>query len=140
MGNALQTERHGPALGLPTRLVEWSDSHALRALIAAGADAPGNLILGDLARERFLSAPDAQPAGLADYPGLALAAERGEQPGASAGGEQPKFIAYAGDRHVIVKFTAADDNPVSRRWRDLLLAEHHALETLRVAGVSSPCS
>lgn len=133
-------QKHGAGLGLPSRLVEWSDSHALRALIAAGYDVPGNLILGDVARERFLSAPDAQPASRADYPDLAVAAERGDQPGSSAGGEQPKFIAYAGDSHLIVKFTSEDDNPVSRRWRDLLLAEHHALETLRAGGVSAPRS
>lgn len=133
-------EKHGAGLGLPSRLVEWSDSHALRALIAVGYDVPGNVILGDVAREQFLSAPDAQPVSREDYPDLAAAAEHGEQPGSSAGGEQPKFIAYADERHVIVKFTSEDDNPVSRRWRDLLLAEHHALETLRAADVSSPRS
>jgi hypothetical protein len=31
-----------------------------------------------------------------------------------------------------VKFTAPDDNPVSERWRDLLLAEHLALSVLGV--------
>jgi hypothetical protein len=33
---------------------------------------------------------------------------------------------------VLVKFTAADTNPVSQRWRDLLLAEHLALAVLGV--------
>jgi hypothetical protein len=131
-------QRHGAGLGLPSRLMEWSDSHAIRALVAAGDDVPGNLILGDVARDRFLSAPEPRSVSQADYPALASAAERGEQPGSSAGGEQPKFIAYAGRQHVMVKFTSEDDNPVSRRWRDLLLTEHHALETLRVAGVSAP--
>lgn len=130
-------ERYGAGLGLPSRLAEWSDSHALRALIAAGHDVPGNLILGDLTRERFLNAPAPLPASPDDYPALAAAAERGEQPGSSAGGEQPKFIAYTGERHVIVKFSTEDDNPVSGRWRDLLLAEHHALETLRAAGINA---
>lgn len=132
--------RHGPGLGLPSRLVEWSDSHALRALIAVGHDVPGNVLLGDMAREHFLSAPDAQSVSRDDYPAFAAAAERGEQPGSSAGGEQPKFIAYAQNRHLIVKFTADGDNPIARRWRDLLLAEHHALESLRMAGVSAACS
>ena len=36
---------------------------------------------------------------------------------------------------MIVKFSAREDNAVSERWRDLLLAEHHALETLHEAGV-----
>jgi hypothetical protein len=35
----------------------------------------------------------------------------------------------------LVKFTVADDNPIAQRWRDLLLAEHLALETLANCGV-----
>jgi hypothetical protein len=53
-------------------------------------------------------------------------------PGSSAGGEQPKFCAYTERGHVLVKFSAPDDNPVSERWRDLLLAEHLALSVLGV--------
>nr|BCG50879.1 hypothetical protein [Enterobacter cloacae] len=67
-----------------------------------------------------------------DYPSLALAVSSGEVPGSSAGGEQPKFCTYTERGHVIVKFTAADDNPISERWRDLLLAEHLALSVLGV--------
>ena len=37
--------------------------------------------------------------------------------------------------HVIVKFSTAEDNAVSERWRDLLLAEHWALSTLADNGV-----
>jgi len=33
---------------------------------------------------------------------------------------------------VLVKFSAPDDNPVSERWRDLLLAEHLALSVLGI--------
>jgi hypothetical protein len=59
----------------------------------------------------------------------------------SAAGEQPKFATYAqttrGDAHQIVKFTLPDDNPITERWRDLLLAEHHALQTLSDAGVAA---
>jgi len=40
-----------------------------------------------------------------------------------------------GPRHVIVKFSEREEGPVSERWRDLLLAEHLALETLREAGI-----
>jgi serine/threonine protein kinase HipA of HipAB toxin-antitoxin module len=36
---------------------------------------------------------------------------------------------------VLVKFSEPDAGPVGERWRDLLLAEHLALETLREAGV-----
>jgi hypothetical protein len=68
----------------------------------------------------------------AAYPALALAVSSGEAPGSSAGGEQPKFCTYTERGHVIVKFTALDDNPISERWRDLLQAEHLALKTLGV--------
>lgn len=40
-----------------------------------------------------------------------------------------------GPRHVIVKFSELEAGPVTERWRDLLLAEHYALETLRDAGI-----
>lgn len=137
--------RHGGALGLPARLVDWSDSHALRALIANGEDVVGNLLLGEIARDRFLAA--ALPAPVAEaqkadrYVALAREAAGGNLPGSSAGGEQPKFVAYAttpeGPRHVLVKFTEPDAGPVGERWRDLLLAEHLALATLREAGIAA---
>ena len=137
--------RHGAELGLPQRLGEWSDTHVLRALLAHGHDVVGNLLLGDVARDRFLATPLPEPIAeeqkLDAYAQLAKNAARGEIPGSSAGGEQAKFTAYAttldGPRHVLVKFSEADDNPVSERWRDLLLAEHLALETLRDAGIAA---
>lgn len=61
-----------------------------------------------------------------------MAAGAGDLPGSLAGGEQPKFCAYTERGHVLVKFSTQDDNPVSERWRDLLLAEHLALATLGV--------
>jgi hypothetical protein len=135
--------RAGVALGLPPRLTDWNDTHALRALLAHGHDIVGNLLLGDTAREQFLAAPLAEPIAAerkaASYARLAQEAARGEVPGSSAGGEQPKFTTCAetpaGPRHVLVKFSEAEDSPVSERWRDLLLAEHLALETLREAGI-----
>lgn len=135
--------RHGAALGLPARLGDWSDTHALRALLAHGHDAVGNLLLGDDARARFLDAPVPAPLAAADQPAtyarLAREAARGELPGSSAGGEQPKFTAWTdtpdGPRQVIVKFSEAEGGPVPERWRDLLLAEHLALATLHDADV-----
>jgi len=135
--------RHGAALGLPERLNDWTDTHVLRALLAHGHDLVGNLLLGDVARERFLAGPPPSPieeeGKAAQYARLAGEAARGEVPGSSAGGEQPKFTAFAatpnGPCHVIVKFSEVVEGPVSERWRDLLLAEHLALETLREAGI-----
>lgn len=122
-------EHYATALGLPPRLTEWTDTHMLRALLAHGHDVIGNLLLGDIARERFIDAPLPVPVDPADYPAHAEAAERGDVPGTSAGGEQPKFVAFT-DRHVLVKFSSAEDNPVARRWRDLLAAEHIAAQVL----------
>jgi len=74
------------------------------------------------------------PVDPAQYSALAEAAKRGDLPGSSAGGEQPKFVAFTG-RQVLVKFTAAEDNPVSCRWRDLLAAECSAAQVLLDAGI-----
>lgn len=53
-------------------------------------------------------------------------------PGSSAGGEQPKFTAFCGNRaaHVIVKFSPPGNSDVARRWRDILITEYHAAEAL----------
>lgn len=124
---------YAAGLGLPANPEHWSDTEVIRALHAHGHDAIGNLLIGELARDRFIGMP--LPFSLdraADYPVLARAAAAGEVPGSSAGGEQPKFCAYSERGHVLVKFSAPDDNPVSERWRDLLLAEHLALSVLGV--------
>lgn len=123
--------RHAPALGLPADVEQWSDAHVMHALLHQGHDVVGNLLVGERARELFLKMPepvtvDRQTA----YPELARAAASGESPGSSAGGEQPKFGAYTDQGHVLVKYSAQEDNAISERWRDLLLAEHHALAVL----------
>lgn len=135
--------RHAATLGLPAQLNDWTDTHALRALIAHGHDPVGNLLLGEISRQYFLSMPNSPiipEVGLGEaFARLAEEAARGEAPGSSAGGEQPKFAAYVETanepQHVLVKFTNNSDNEVSERWRDLLLAEHLALQTLREAGI-----
>ncbi|MDW2870122.1 type II toxin-antitoxin system HipA family toxin YjjJ [Enterobacter hormaechei] len=125
--------RFSTELGLPANPENWTDSDVIRALLAHGHDAVGNVLIGEQARNHFVDMP--QPVAVARataYPSLALAVSSGEVPGSSAGGEQPKFCTYTERGHVIVKFTAPDDNPISERWRDLLLAEHLALKVLNV--------
>lgn len=144
LGRAFASRLASP-LGLPARLSEWNDTQVLRALLQHGHDAVGNLVLGDGARERLLDAPVPAPVAEAAKPAayvrLAAEAASSDMPGSSAGGEQPKFTAFVdtpdGPRHVLVKFTLPENNPVTERWRDLLLAEHHALETLAVAGIAA---
>lgn len=124
---------YAAALGLPANPEHWGDNEVIRALLVHGHDAIGNLLIGELARDRFIGMPAPCPVDrTADYPALALAAGAGEVPGSSAGGEQPKFCTYTERGHVLVKFSAPDNNPVSERWRDLLLAEHLALTVLGV--------
>lgn len=140
--------RHGAALGLPARLADWNDSHVVRAMLAHGHDLPGNLLLGEAAREHFLVGAAPVQVAAADkpgaYPRLAHEAAEGERPGSSAGGEQPKFASFVetphGPRHVLVKFSEAEESPVSERWRDLLLVEHLALETLNAASIPAASS
>ncbi len=130
-------------LDLPGDLRMWSDDHVLLALAESGEDMVGNLLVGDNARRRWLSAPVMAPLPQDNlavaYPDLARRALAGEPAGSSAGGEQPKFTAYVdapdGPYHALVKFTAPEDNAVSQRWRNLLACEHLALEVLHEVGI-----
>ncbi|MEZ5707288.1 MAG: type II toxin-antitoxin system HipA family toxin YjjJ [Burkholderiaceae bacterium] len=133
-----------PALGLPANLQHWSDDHILKALVNAGEDLPGNLIVGAAAFDRFVTLPTPQrshapvvthPA--QQYPELAAQALGQRLAGSSAGGEQPKFSAVRHGRAVLVKFSPAGDSPVDQRWRDLLICEALALHTLSEAGIAA---
>lgn len=132
--------QHASGLGLPPDVRHWSDTDALRTLLASGGDTVGNLLLGDLARERFVNASAPTAVGADAYPRLAAQALTQGDTWSSAGGEQPKFCAYTDRGHVLVKFTVPDDNAIAARTRDLLLAEHLALETLAAGGVAAAVS
>ncbi|MES2261349.1 MAG: type II toxin-antitoxin system HipA family toxin YjjJ [Pseudomonadota bacterium] len=131
-------------LDLPTDILRWTDEQVLKYISRRSEHAAGDLILGnesyarylsDMARTRQSVIPDADRA--ARYPGMAEHSMQGEPPGSSAGGEQPKFTAIiqrSGEHeiieHVIVKFSPQVDTPSGRRWGDLLICEHLALEVL----------
>jgi hypothetical protein len=134
---------------LPERIQDWSDDDTLRYLARRGEDALGNLIVGNESYRRYLDerslaerdvAPESERERL--YALLADRANQGDAPGSSAGGEQPKFTsAIRRDdgrvEHVIVKFSAPRTSAHGRRWADLLIAEHLAMETLRENGISA---
>lgn len=127
-----------PELSLPVDLRHWNDDHALKAMVLAGDDLPGNLIVGEQALARYLSgvrqtAVVQDPE--VDYPKLAMLAMQGAQPGSSAGGEQPKFSALINRQAMLVKFSPSGDAPGDQRSRDLLVCEHLALRTLAAAGL-----
>lgn len=144
LGRAFARE-HAARLNLPVDPTRWSDDDVLVALVSAGEDMPGDLIVGAPALEAFQHrrAAPLVPVRLREretlYPQRAAAALRGEAPGSSAGGEFAKFTAAIeaqdGVQHVIVKFSPADDNAAAARWRDLLIAEHHAPAALSGLGV-----
>ena len=131
------------ALGLPARLADWNDDHALIAIARRGDDLAGNLIVGEDAFTRWTQTQHGDVIDADDresrYPRMAEQALAGELPGSSAGGEQPKFTAQVRDlngiRHVLVKFCGALSTPVGRRWADLLVCEHLALQTVAEAGL-----
>ena len=127
-----------PELSLPADLRHWNDDHALKAMVLAGDDLPGNLIVGEQALAGYLSgarqtAVVQQPE--VDYPRLAMLAMQGAQPGSSAGGEQPKFSALVNGQAMLVKFSPSGDAPGDERSRELLVCEHLALQTLAAAGL-----
>lgn len=131
-------------LQLPPDPRAWSDDDVLVALSRAGGDTVGDLIVGDEALRRWQAGRLDAPAPLAGselpaaYLALAAQAVAGGGAGSSAAGEFPKFVALrAPDHvpegmprtpHVLVKFSGAGGTPAERRWADLLLAEHLALQ------------
>jgi hypothetical protein len=136
---------HGPLLGLPTDPNRWSDDQTLLALANTGYDSPGNLLVGEESASHFqtnafFSKPDGAvlpvptERRLQAYPEFARLALSGEVVGSSAGGEQPKFnieiLRNDQPVHVMVKFTAPQDNAATRRWRSLLICEHVAFQVL----------
>lgn len=118
---------------------DWSDDDILHVTSTLGFDLPGDLILGDSAYRLFLARGAARAALTeqdipAAYPAQASSAMAGGDAGYSAGGEFPKFTAYR-DRDgiavdVIVKFSGADNSAAVRRWSDLLVCEHLALQVI----------
>ena len=129
------------SLAVPEGLNDWTDDDVLHVLSTRGHDQSGDLILGDLAYECHLAARRdwertlVMQTSIAEaYPALASQAVAQGVVGSSAAGEFPKFTAMVemgGEPvAVIVKFSGADDSPAVRRWADLLVCEHIALETL----------
>ncbi len=135
-----QFSRANPGLGLPDELNRWTDDDVLRSLVLRGEDFPGNLLLGD-AFDRWATlrpAPIPRASRARAYPQLAEQAIAGGLPGSSAGGEQPKFVVLvagrSGPQWLLVKFSPRMGSAVGRRWADLLVLEHLALEAMRAVG------
>jgi hypothetical protein len=136
-------------LGVSPHPAEWHDDDVLHLLTQRGSDATGNLIVGDVALQRWLQAK-AEPLTLISEAQTEQAyAQKADQASAlgavvsSAAGEFPKFTALRAlggslTPHVIVKFSGAEPSGAVQRWADLLVCEHIALQTLQISqGVAS---
>jgi hypothetical protein len=138
MGRAFARE-HAAVLQVPEDPTKWNDDDALHALSLMGADSIGCFIIGQAAYRLWLdrrrAAPVVAHTGEQVEDAYAQSAERSLRQGiagSSAGGEFPKFPAVreldGRKAHVLVKFSGSDDTPGTRRWSDLLVCEHLALE------------
>ena len=134
-------------LGLPPRSNDWQEDHALIALVRRGEDTMGNLVVGQESLDRYFrmvqatGSPIASEARAESYPRLAGEAMEGQPAGSSAGGEQPKFTTTIEQdgivRNVLVKFSPPTGSEEGRRWADLLVCEHHALQITQQAGIAA---
>lgn len=118
---------------------DWSDDDIVYVLSRAGSDVSGNLVLGDMALERWMQTRLEAEAPLREaklgpaYAELATNALASGLHGSSAAGDFPKFSARrelprSRTPHVLVKFSGVDGSAAVRRWADLLVCEHLALE------------
>lgn len=110
----------------------WTATQILTYLVEQGTDLPGDLVLGNRALETATRPP--RETSVDDYPALADQVLSGSVPGSSAGGEQPKFTTFGPAGHVLVKFSPRGNSLEAIRWRDILIAEHHAGQMLRETG------
>jgi len=138
-------------LDLPDNILHWTDEQILKYISRRSEHAAGDLMLGNESYARYIESCAALerqviPAGerVVRYPGMAEDAMQGESPGSSAGGEQPKFTAVIRREddgmlveHVIVKFSPQVSTPSGRRWGDLLICEHLALQVLARNGIAA---
>lgn len=152
LGRQLALAEHR-RLGVAPNPEAWGDDDVVHVLSQLGSDTSGSLILGHAAfeawQQRKLQPPQpvrdtaAGRALGAHYAQLAELAVAQGVPGSSAAGEFPKFPALreapgAATPHVLVKFSGADGSAAVRRWSDLLVCEHLALEAAAaLPGVSA---
>lgn len=134
------------ALHFPDDIKKWTGSQTLVALARAGDETVGNIIIGDMAYQKWFRKPEEIPVPEIDkiqvYERLARRSLAGEEIDSSAGGEQPKFSCYAehadsSASQVLVKFSPPAENENAQRWGDLLRAEAHALRVLNDAGIEA---
>ncbi|MBA3059784.1 MAG: type II toxin-antitoxin system HipA family toxin YjjJ [Gammaproteobacteria bacterium] len=130
----------------------WREDEVLQVLAQRGSDCTGDLMVGDVALRRWLQLKVVAPPVVAGdvlpahYESMAEQATSVGLVGASAAGEFPKFTALRAlegcqSPHVMVKFSGCDNSGAVRRWSDLLVCEHLALESIaQLDGIRSAFS
>jgi hypothetical protein len=142
LGRAVAKELSKHA-ALPPDPRVWNDDDVLDFLLHHGSDLPGNLIISsDRVSSPAVLPPWPEANRSNEYVRCADQAMRGELPGSSAGGEQPKFVGRIKSadntiRDVLVKFSPPRTTSIGQRWADLLAAEEHALRVLKECGLPS---
>jgi hypothetical protein len=134
--------RQHPELALPGDIQLWTAGQTLIYLTRFGWNLSGNFIVGEPAFHLHLQRALAPPHVIAARDRAHRYAQLADDvlslgvPGSSAAGEQPKFLVNRapGPAAVLVKFSPPATDATSRRAADLLIAEAHALETLRAHG------
>jgi hypothetical protein len=139
--------RYGDQLKLSPRLTDWTEEDMLVATSRCGEDRPGNLILGEESLARYFDLVRKSPeliepgSQVFEYPQLALKTLARDIAPIQLSGEQPKFSVCLNDRgapcQMLIKFSPAADSKEARRYADLLVCEHLALEVIRIAGLSA---
>lgn len=118
----------------PTQLRDWKTEHIGRYLLANTETSIGNLKLGNNAvlNCQLGFAKHTR----SDYLNLAESIMETDATLSSAGGEHPKFATFCADinAHVIVKFSPKGEDANARRWKDILISEHIAAQTLLQTG------
>lgn len=96
LGRQIAQEMASQSDDFPNDPRHWNTNHIGRYLISNGDDLPGNFKFGEQALLRVRCKPVIVSD--EDYPELADSVMSGSIPGSSAGGEQPKFTAFNGNR------------------------------------------
>jgi hypothetical protein len=126
-------------LHLPQDIRLWTADHCLQYLSQRAWNSIGSFILGQKSFQLYLEKNQSSNIGVekkrrnTQYPLHANNVLATGDPGSSAGGEQPKFIAtlLPENKHVIVKFSPPMNSDIGQRIADILLCEHIALQTLK---------
>lgn len=115
---------------------QWSLMQQIEFLTEYGADLPGNLVLGKKAAIKSLTLEN-KTLRESEYPFWLQGVVNAERVVGYLGGDRPKFTAFTGMDHVLIKFSPKLDSKDAQalRYKDLLVCEQIALQTLSQAGL-----